>query len=117
MRILIAYEENYRVYRDTIQSAIRRFRPHVEVQVVHLETLEAEVRCLDPHLVICSRRNTVDLGGRAAWVKLSHLPDEPSEFCLGGQRSVCENPSFKELLGAVDETEKLLQTGRDLGGC
>jgi hypothetical protein len=117
MRILIAYEENYRVYRDTIQSAIRRVRAHMELEVAHLETLEAEVRRLDPHLVISSRPNTVDLGGRTAWVRLSHLPDEPSEFCLGGRRWVCENPSLNDLLAVIDETEELLRTRRDLGGC
>ena len=117
MRILIAFEENYRVYRDTIRTAIQQFRSHLEVEVVDLGSLEAEVRRLDPHLVICSRPNTVNLGGRAAWLTLSPSPDEPSEFCLNGRRSEIENPSLKELLAVIDETEELLQTGRDLGGC
>jgi hypothetical protein len=118
MRILIAYQDDYRVYRETIQSAIQRFRPHVKVDVVHLDSLEAEVRRLDPPLVICSQLNTVDLGGRPAWVKLSHSPDEPSEICVGGRRTTLKNPSLKkDLLAIIDETEELLQKGRDLRGC
>jgi hypothetical protein len=117
MRILIAFEENYRVYRDTIRTAIKQYRPYLEVEVVALGSLKVEIRRLDPHLVISSRPNTVNLGGRAAWLTLSPLPDEPSEFCLNGRRSVFENPSLKELLAVIDETEELLRTGRYLGGC
>jgi hypothetical protein len=117
MRILIAYQEDYRVYRETIQSAIQRFRPHMKVDVVHLDSLEAEVRRLDPHLVICSQSNTVDLGGRTAWVHLSRSPDEPSEICVCGRRSTIKNPSLKDLLAISDETEELLRRGRDLRGC
>jgi hypothetical protein len=117
MRILIAFERNYRVYRDTIRIAIQHFRPSLEVEVVDLGSLEAEMSRLDPHLVISSRPNTVNPGGRVAWFTLSPLPDEPSEFCLNGRRSVCENPSLKDLLAVIDETKELLPTGRDLGGC
>ncbi len=117
MRILIAYQEDYRVYRETIQNAVRRYRPHMKVDVVHLDSLEAELRRLNPHLVICSEENNVGLGSRAAWVQLSHSPDEPTEICVGGRHSALKNPSLKDLLAIIDETEELLRAGRDPGGC
>jgi hypothetical protein len=117
MRVLIAYEESHHVYRDAIVSVIRALRPHVEVEVADLGALEAEVERLDPHLVVSSRPNTVDPGGRAAWYKLSHEPHEESDICLGGQRSGSHNPRLEELLRIIDQTEELVRTGRDLTGC
>jgi len=52
-----------------------------------------------------------------AWVRLSDDPDEPSEFCLSGQRWEAENPGVEEVLEIIGETERLLREGQDLGGC
>ena len=116
-RVLIAYEESHRSYGETMMAAIRGLRPGVEVAVVQVRELEAELGRFDPHLVVCNRPNTVDPGGRAAWARLSDEPDEPSEFCLGGRRRGLENPGFEELLAFVDETEELVRSGRDPMGC
>ena len=118
MRILIAYEESHRLYMDALESAIKMHRPRVEVEGAEdLGALEAEVERLNPHLVISSRLNTVDPGGRVAWYKLSHDPDEESAICLDGETSGLANPGLEELLRIIDETEELVRTGRDLGGC
>jgi hypothetical protein len=61
--------------------------------------------------------NSIDPGGRAAWVRLSDEPDEPSEFCLAGRRWGSENPDLEEVLAIIDEMEGLLREGRDLRGC
>jgi hypothetical protein len=98
-------------------SAIRKLRPVAEVSVVQVRELGSEVGRVAPHLVVCNRPNTVDPGGRAAWARLSDEPNEPSEFCLDGQRRALENPGFDELLAIIDETEELVRSGRDLGGC
>src|SRR5215212_2763356 len=86
MRILIAYEDSHRSYGQTLAGAIRGLRPVVETAVVQVRELEAEVGRFDPHLVVCNRPNTFDLGGRLAWLRLSDEPEEPSEFCLAGRR-------------------------------
>jgi hypothetical protein len=98
-------------------SAIRKLRPVAEVSVVQVRELGSEVGRVAPHLVVCNRTNTVDPGGRAAWARLSDEPNEPSDFCLDGQRRALENPGFDELLAIIDETEELVRSGRDLGGC
>ncbi len=118
MRILIAYEESHRLYGYALQNAIKMHRPHLAVEIAdEPEALEAEVERLNPHLVISNRLNTVDPGGRVAWLRLSHEPDEESDICLDGETSRLSNPGLEELLRIIDETEELVRTGRDLRGC
>jgi F420-dependent methylenetetrahydromethanopterin dehydrogenase len=92
-----------------IASAIRVLRPHAEVQTTTLETLGEEVERYDPDLVICSRPNTVDPGGRIAWVEVSIDPTQPSKVCVGGRRSESNNPTLEVLLAVMDEVEELIQ--------
>jgi F420-dependent methylenetetrahydromethanopterin dehydrogenase len=92
-----------------IASAIRVLCPHAEVQTTTLETLGEEVERYDPDLVICSRPNTVDPGGRIAWVEVSIDPTQPSKVCVGGRRSEPNNPTLEVLLAVIDEVEGLIQ--------
>jgi hypothetical protein len=118
LRILIAYEESHRLYGYALESAIKARRPHLVVEIAdEPEAFEAEVERLDPHLVISNRPNTVNPGGRVAWLRLSHEPDEESEICLDGETSGLVNPGLEELLRIIDQTEELMWTGRNLGGC
>lgn len=117
IRILVAYEDTHHAYRDVLVSAIRALRPHVAVTAVSLRAFASEVKRLDPHLVVSSRPNTADPGNRAAWYTLAHEPDEPSEVCLDGKRSRSDNPELEELVAIIDETEELVRSGHDLGGC
>jgi hypothetical protein len=75
------------------------------------------VASFDPDLVVSSRPNTVDPGGRAAWYRLSPEPDGPSEACLGGRRWWRFNPPLEELLSFIDEVEALVRSGHEVGGC
>lgn len=117
LRVMLAYEDTHVAYRDVLASTIRALRPHIALTVISLRTLEGEVKRLDPHLVVSSRENTIDPGGRAAWYMLSQEPGETSVVCLDGQSFGTENPGLEQLLQIVDETEDLVQSGRDLGGC
>jgi hypothetical protein len=117
MRALIVYEDSHRSYGEAMVGAVRASRPGLEVALAHLRELEAELERFDPHLVVSSRPNTFEVGGRAAWVLLSDDPDEPSEVCIDGRHRRLENPGLEEMLEIIDETEGLVQTGRDLRGC
>src|SRR5215207_2685545 len=105
MRILISYEESYRVYSDALQRAIRGLRPETDVATCRLAEIGEQLESFDPPLVVSSRQNTVDPGGRAAWYRLSPEPDEPSEACLGGRRWGMPNPPLEDLLSFIDEVE------------
>ena len=117
MRILISYEESYRVYSDALEWAIRGLRSHEDVAVCRLAEIGEQLENFNPHLVESSRPNTVDPGGRAAWYRLSPEPDEPSEACLGGRRWRRLNPSLEDLLSFIDQVETLVRSGRELRGC
>ena len=116
MRVLVVYEDSYRSYGQTMLGALRGHRPQLEAEIVQVRELEAEVRRFDPHLVICNRPNSIDPGGRAAWVRLSDEPDEPSESCLAGRRWGPENPELEEVLAIIDEMEGMLGEGGNLRG-
>ena len=118
MRALIVYEDSHRAYGEAMVGAVRASRPGLEeVALVHLRDLEAELERFDPHLVVSSRPNTFEVGGRAAWVLLSDDPEEPSEVCIDGHHRRLDNPGLEEILGIIDETAELVRTGRELRGC
>ena len=113
----MAFEDVYRSYQGVIAAAIRVLRPHAEVETTTLEALGEVVERFDPELVICSRPNTVDPGGRIAWVELSLETTRPSKICVGGRRSEPTNPTLEALLEVIDEVEKLTQTNDHLRRC
>jgi hypothetical protein len=113
MRILVAFEDDYRAYADALAKAISAARPHLDVATVGLEALHAEVALLDPHLIICSSPNPIppkqqEEGTLLAWVELSVDPHRPSKFCLRRQRWESLNPSLEDLVAVVEETKRLL---------
>ena len=117
MRILISYEDGYCVYGDALERVISGLRPEAEVASCTLAEIGEQLESFDPHLVVSSRPNTVDPGGRAAWYRLSPEPVEPSEACLGGRRWRRLNPPLEDLLSFIDEVETLVRSGREVGGC
>ena len=118
MRALIVYEDSHRSYGEAMVGAVRASRPGLEeVALAHLRDLEAELERFDPHLVVSSRPNTFEVGGRAAWVLLSDDPEEPSEVCIDGHHRRLENPGLEQILEIIDETAELVGTGRQLRDC
>ena len=125
MRILVAFDDDYRAYADALSKAIGVARPHLNVTPVGLEALQTQVARLDPHLVISSLPNPAaeqedEEEGKLvpAWVELSLDPCRPSQFCVDNWRWELLNPSLEELLDVVDETERLvLSSSRRSGAC
>src|ERR671917_1475071 len=95
MRVLVVYEDSHRAYCEALERAIRGQRPEAEVLLAQARQIAGEVARFDPHLVVSGLPNTVDPGGRAAWVTLSEDPDGPSEVCVAGQRRGAQNPGWK----------------------
>ncbi len=114
MRVLLSFEEQYRVYGQAMAAAIREFRPEVEVAVCDGEDLEEEAERFDPQLVISSPpvpENPVD--ERRARIELSPEPDQPSRFRVGDRHWECTNPTLGEILPVVDETKRLRREARE----
>src|SRR5215218_4670506 len=109
IRVLIAFEDQYRVYSAAITGAVRRARPTDEVLNANIGVLEREVRSFAPHLIVSSLPAPTNyLGEWFSWVRLSPDPNRTSEIYLGGKRRESLNPSLEELLSALEETERLL---------
>jgi hypothetical protein len=110
MRILVAFEDDYRAYRDMIAAAIQMLRPGAEVESAEPRALEEYIERFDPHLIICTRSNTVDPGGRPAWVELSVDTIQPTKMRISGRYSERTNPTLEVLLALIDEIEEPVQT-------
>jgi hypothetical protein len=101
----VAFEDEYRAYRDAISGAVRILRPQDEVSVVGLAGLGSELARFDPLLVICSRPNVAGADRRFAWVEFPMVPERPTKVRIGEHRYELLNPSLDELLDIVKKTE------------
>ena len=109
MRILLAFEDEYRVYIEAIAAALRTFRPDVEVALTDDRNLEAELECIDPQLLISSPplpENPVD-EELVARIELSSEPAQASRFRVGERHWESTNPTLGEILPVVDEAKRL----------
>jgi hypothetical protein len=114
MRVLLSFEEEYRLYMEAMAAAIREFRSDVDVAVAKAWELEAKIERFDPQLVITSSpvpENPVET--RLAQIELSPDANQPSRFRVGARRWESTNPSLGEVLLVVDEAKMLLRTSRE----
>ena len=116
MRILVAFEDKYRIFRHAIADALRASRPGDEEEDSALASLAERVARFDPHLVIASAPSA-DPAGRLAWVELSPEPGRTSRVCVGGRRSEASNPSMEDLLSVASEAEGLIGDERRPRAC
>jgi hypothetical protein len=103
MRVLVAFEESYRIYRETIAAALRVLRLETEVKSTTLEELEGELERFDPEVVICSGHKEVEPGIRLAWIELSMDPILPTKISVGGRHFERTNPTVEDLLEIIEE--------------
>ena len=102
-RILVAFEDSYHAYRDTIGAVIRILRPETDVKSTTLEELEGELERFDPEVVICSGHKEVELCTRLAWIELSVDPTMSSKISVGGRHFERTNPTVEELLEVIED--------------
>ena len=116
-RILVAFEDEYNAYRSVMAAAIRILRPRDEVEFAGIDALEEQLTRFDPQVVVCSQPNTLDPGGRLAWIQLPLDPTRPAKACVGGRHSELSSPTLEVLLGVIEETEKLVHKEGNWAGC
>jgi hypothetical protein len=122
MRVLVAFEDVRRLYRDVFVQAIRELRPAHTVRSASLAEIERVLGRFAPHMVVCSQPKGAHPPGSGAWV---HIPtgdgleegEQLAEICLDGDRWRTEGPSLSELLAIIDETYKRLCQGSLSGSC
>ena len=108
MRLLIAFEEQYRAYGGAISSAIRALRPGIEVESTGTDAIPQELARFAPQAVISSSPEGPDEGGRVAWIELPPEPDETAHARLGDRRFALENPSLDTMIELIDEAKRLI---------
>lgn len=122
MRVLVAFEDVRRLYRDVFVRAIRELRPAHTVRSASLAGIERALGHFDPHVVVCSQPNDTHPPGSSAWV---HIPTDDgleegerlAEICLEGERWRTEGPPLWELLAVIDETYERLRKGSLSDSC
>ena len=117
MCVLVAFEDEYGLYREAVMRIVRNLRPHLEVRVSNPDALGAAIPRLDPILVICNRPNTISPNGRPAWFELRPEPEGFGLLCIDGEYSQIPNPALDELLLAIDEAQELARAKEELGNC
>jgi hypothetical protein len=106
LRVLVAYEDEYRAYREAIVATIGTLRPHIEV--VNAAPGELEVMAPRADLVICSRSDLQHAEGTLAWIELPNEPELPARIYLQGRCSEVTNLTLDGLLAVVDTVEEQL---------
>ena len=106
LRVLVAYEDAYRAYGETIGTAIRALRPYTEV--VNAALAELEMMAPRADLVICSRADVQHTEATLAWIELPNEPARPAKISLQGRCSEATNLTLDGLLAVVDAVEALL---------
>ena len=122
MRVLVAFEDLRRLYREVFVRAIRDLRPALTVRSASLDELAHVLGHFDPHVVVSSRASGMDASGSVAWV---HIPtghaeeDEErlAQICLDGDRWRTDGPLLSELLEVIDAAQERLREGSLSGSC
>lgn len=109
MRLLVAFEDEYRAYQGAISSAIQVLRPGVKVESIGADALTEGLARFAPQAVICSRPEGRAPAGRVAWIELPPEPGQTACARLGDSRFELDNPSLEKVLEVVDRAELLLR--------
>jgi hypothetical protein len=112
IRVLVAFADEYRSYREVIAAALSLMRPCSEVATSDLDVLGEKLATFDPHLVICSRPRPASSNAVDAWIELSLDLSTPARIGIGGHCSQQYNPTVETLLAIFDEVKQLIRTGR-----
>ncbi len=110
-RVLVAYAEEYRAYREVIAAGIRLLRPHTEARTAAPTDLGAELERFGPQLVVCGAPGRPDPGDVLAWVELPAGVGRTARVRVGDSRREAFGLTLEGLLGVLDETEELVGAG------
>ena len=103
---MIAFEKDYRAYRDVISAGIQALRPETEVATVELEDLKEKLARFHPHLVVCgSPGHKEQSNWDIPWIELSMDPTGQTKVYIDGDVSEYTNPTLDAMLVVIDGLE------------
>jgi hypothetical protein len=106
MHVLVAIEDDYRLYREMLAAVLRINRPDAEVESATLESLEEELERFDPQVIICSGNKDVKSNGGRVWIELFLGSALPAKVSTGhGGSYELANPRVEGLLKVIDDLQ------------
>ncbi len=106
MRVLIAIAPT--MYWETLELALLRYRPHVEVRIANPDDLDREVTGFDPHVVVCNNVTPTVRASVPSWVVVPYHSSDATIRVQGEGESRVEDISSGDLFAVIDRTEELL---------
>ncbi len=106
MRVLIAIAPT--MYWETLELALLRYRPNLEVRIADPEALDRETVSFEPHVVVCNRVTTTVRENVPSWVMVPYHSSDATIHVQGQGESTVEDISVGDLFAVIDRTEKLL---------
>jgi hypothetical protein len=103
-----------RYYREVISSAVRMFRPNIEVISREPQELSDEglIR-LKPDLVICTSATPPIRAHCPAWVEMYPRGEPVAVACIDGHPSTINEPELEDFVAIIDQVanEKAVGVG------
>ena len=110
MRILVSIAP--RSYREAIGRTLSNDRPHHEVRIAAPEDLEREVAHFEPHLIVVNKVTPRAQETVTSVIRVMYEDSLNARVYVDGQESSeVQDISMKDLLAAVDETERIVSQG------
>lgn len=113
VRVLVAFGDEYRAYREAIARALQALRPSTQVTIAPLEAIPAQVNELEPHVVICAGGSDAVSVRNTTWVTVPTEAGVPSSITCGDFHREFGDLSLTELLMVLDRIESSRSTPRD----
>ena len=113
MRVLIAIAPT--MYWETLELALLRYRPHVDVRISGPDDLDEEVTSFEPHVVVCNYVSPTIRWNVPSWVAVPYHSSDATIHVRGQGESTVEDISVGDLFAVIDQTEELLSDSRDPG--
>src|SRR5918997_2396505 len=107
VRVLIAIAPT--IYWETLELALLRYRPHLDVRIAGPDALDRETISFEPHLVVCNEVTPTVRESVPSWVAVPYHHSSDATIHVQGQgESNVEDIAVGDLFKVIDRTEELL---------
>lgn len=106
MRVLIAIAPT--MYWETLELALLRYRPDLEVRIADPDVLDRETASFEPHVVVCNAVTATVRENVSSWVMVPYHSSDAIIHVQGQEESRVEDIAIGDLFKVIDRTEELL---------
>jgi hypothetical protein len=109
MRVLVAFEDDYRAYREVIAVGLRILHDQIEATTSTIGELEEVIQRFRPDVVICGGPEDAEAADVFGRIELNVDPTERTKVRLGACRWESTNPDLEALAGIIRKAELALR--------